>query len=107
METLTLWLVILLAGFATYAIRLSFILLHGRWKIQGWFQRALVYVPASVFFAIIVPGVFYYQEKLNLTWRNPQILAAILAGLVAWRTRKPFMSLVVGLLAFVVLYILL
>jgi branched-subunit amino acid transport protein len=104
---LTLWITILLAGLTTYGIRLSFILIHERWQFPDWFQRALAYVPAAVFFAIIIPGVFYYQDQLYISWRNPQIIPAVLAGLIAWRTRKPFLSLAIGLIAFVMLYIIL
>lgn len=107
MAQLTLWITIFLAGLVTYAIRLSFILLAGKIELPEWFKRALAYVPAAVFFAIILPGVFYYQDQPAFTWRNPQILPALLAGLVAWRTRNFFISLLVGLAVFGLLYFLL
>jgi branched-subunit amino acid transport protein len=107
MAPLTLWITIFFAGLVTYAIRLSFILLAGKIELPEWFQRALAYVPAAVFFAIIMPGVFYYQDDPAFTWRNPQILPAILAGLVAWRTKNFLLSLIVGLAAFGLMYFLL
>lgn len=104
MAPVMLWVSIILAGAATYAIRLSFILLAGRRQFPNWVQKALEYTPAAVLFAIIAPGVLYFDDRFALTWQNPQIVPALLAALVAWRTRKPLFSLVVGLVAFGLLF---
>jgi branched-subunit amino acid transport protein len=98
-----LWWTILAAGIITYAIRLSFILVLERLKIPDWFSRGLRYVPPAVLSAIIVPELASWNGTLNFTWHNPQIIAGVIAGLVAWRTRNMLLTLAAGLACFLAL----
>jgi branched-subunit amino acid transport protein len=41
---------------------------------------------------------------MDLSWRNPQIIAGIVAVLVAWRTRNVVLTLAAGLACFLALY---
>jgi len=101
-----IWLEIIAAGIITYLIRLSFIIALERLKLPDWFSRGLRYVPPAVLSAIIVPELTNWDGKaVNLTWTNPQILAGIVAVLVAWRTRNVVQTLAVGLVFFIVLQI--
>ncbi len=100
-----LWWLIILAGVITYAFRLSFILALERLKMPGWFSRGLRYVPPAVLSAILVPALADWNGKTNLSWSNPQIIAGIVAALVAWRTRNVLLTLLAGLLCFMILHI--
>jgi branched-subunit amino acid transport protein len=99
-----LWILILAAGLVTFAIRLVFILAYERLPIPDWFRRGLRFVPAAVLTAILVPDLSTWNGQLNLTWKNPQLLAGIAAMLVAWRPRNVALTLVVGLAVFFLLY---
>ncbi len=99
------WWLIILAGIITYAFRLSFILALERLKMPEWFSRGLRYVPPAVLSAILVPALTDWNGKTNLSWSNPQIIAGIVAALVAWRTRNVLLTLLAGLLCFLVLHI--
>lgn len=92
------WLIILLAGVLTYAIRLSFIAMAGRWQPPALFQRALRYVPPAVLSAIILPEMLFHDGQFIPTLLNPRLLAGLLAILVAWRTRNMFLTIAVGML---------
>jgi branched-subunit amino acid transport protein len=92
------WLIIFLSGLLTYAIRLSFIALHGRWQPPLLFQRALRYVPPAVLSAIILPEIFLPGGQPDYSLLNPRLLAGVLAALVAWRTRNTFLTIVIGML---------
>ncbi len=98
-----LWWIILAAGMITYAIRLSFILALERMKIPDWFARGLRYVPPAVLSAIIVPELANWNGAVLLSWQNPQILAGIVAIVVAWRTRSVVLTLAAGLACFLLL----
>jgi branched-subunit amino acid transport protein len=91
------WIIFLLIGLGTFALRLSFIELYGTLRIPALFRRALAYVPASVLAALVLPAVFIQDRDAGLDWTNPQIPAAVLAGLVAWRTRSTLLTLGVGM----------
>lgn len=98
-----LWWTIIAAGIITYSIRLSFIFAMERLKIPGWFSRGLRYVPPAVLSAIIVPELATWNGGIDLSWNNPQIIAGIVAGLVAWRTRNVVLTLAAGLVCFLAL----
>ncbi|MBK5002049.1 AzlD domain-containing protein [Pseudomonas sp. S31] len=97
MSELTQWITFALIGLGTFAFRLSFIEFHGALRLPPWFRRALAYVPASVLAALVLPAVMYEHREAGLDWSNPQIPAAIVAALVAWRTRSTLLTLVVGM----------
>jgi branched-subunit amino acid transport protein len=96
---MNLWLVMLLAGLGTFLIRLSFIWLLGRWQIPGWLRRGLRYVPPAVLTAIIFPEVFLPAGSPDFSpLSNARLVAALVACLVAWRTRNVLWTIGVGML---------
>jgi branched-subunit amino acid transport protein len=95
----TFWWVMIIAGLATFAIRLSFILLIGERDVAPWARRALRLVPPAVLTAIIVPEMLLPRGNLDLSLGNERLLAGGLAALVAWRTRNVVLTIVVGILA--------
>ena len=94
-----LWLTMLAGGLLTYGIRLSFILVLERWRPPAFLQRALRFVPPAVLSAIILPELLQINGKLTYTLANPRLLAGVLAGLVAWRTRNVVLTVAVGMVA--------
>jgi branched-subunit amino acid transport protein len=96
---MNIWLVMLIAGLATFLTRLSFILVLDRIQVPDWFRRGLCYVPVAVLSAIILPELTSPQGSLFLSWRNPQLLAGALAILVAWKTKNVLLTIAVGMAA--------
>jgi branched-subunit amino acid transport protein len=94
---MNVWLVLLTAGLITFGLRLSFIALFGRLSVPSWLTRALRYVPPAVLSAIIFPDVLLPGGSLDLSPLNPRLLAALVAALVAWRTRSLALTIVVGM----------
>lgn len=92
MSELSQWGLFLLIGAGTFAIRLSFIEFYGSLRIPPLLRRALLYVPASVLAAVVLP-----DRHAAFDWSNPQIPAALLAALVAWRTKSTLLTLTVGM----------
>jgi len=93
---MTLWLTILLAGLATYAIRLSFIQLFANREIPPLVLKALQFVPPAVLTAIIAPELFIQDGSLSLHLANGRLIAGLIAILVAWRTRNVVLTILVG-----------
>ena len=94
---MTLWLIIIIIGLLTYAIRLSFILFFSKMDIPSLLQRAFRFVPVAVLSAIIVPALLLPKGTLALSFGNARLLAGILAVVVAWRTKNVLITLVVGM----------
>jgi branched-subunit amino acid transport protein len=91
------WLTFGLIGLGTFAIRLSFIELHGVLRLPPLLRRALAYVPAAVLAALVLAAVVLPDRHGVFDWSNPQLPAAIAAGLVAWKTRSTLLTLAVGM----------
>lgn len=99
---MNIWLVMLIAGLLTFATRLSFIFLLNRIQVPKWFRRGLRYVPVAVLSAIILPGLTSPNGILFLSWRNPQLLAGMVAILVAWRTKNVILTIIAGMAALLI-----
>lgn len=94
---MNVWIILLITGAITYAIRLSFILLYGKRSMPPRLQQGLRFVPPAVLTAIIFPELLMPGGELDLSVGNPRLLAGILATLVAWRTKNVLLTIVVGM----------
>ena len=97
--SLNIWLIMLVGGLLTFAIRLSFIFLLEKVKTPDWFKRALRFVPPAVLSAILLPALAQRNGPVDISFHNPQLLAGLAAVLVAWRTRNVFLTIAAGLAA--------
>jgi len=97
MSDIALWSLFLVIGLGTFALRLSFIELYGNLRVPSLVSRALAYVPASVLAALVLPAVVYPEGHGDFVLDNPQIPAALLAALVAWKSRNTLLTLAVGM----------
>jgi len=95
----TFWLLILGLALASFIPRASFILLFARWQVPPLLQRALRYVPAAVFSAILMPALVMNGETLRIGLDNPRLLAGVLAAIVVWRTHNTLLTIAIGMLA--------
>ena len=92
------WLLILGLALTSFIPRASFLTLFARWPVPALLQRSLRYVPAAVFSAILVPELVLTAGSVHIGLDNPRLLAGILAGAVAWRTRNTLATIVCGML---------
>lgn len=99
-----LWLVIIGMGAITYGLRAASLLLADRLPRYAWLVSFLRFVPVAVLSAIIALETFTPDGTLNLSpLSNHRLLAATLAILVAWRTRRILWTILVGMAAFWIL----
>jgi branched-subunit amino acid transport protein len=92
-----IWLVMLLGGALTFAMRLSFIYLLGRIRMPDLLQRALRYVPPAVLTALIAPALFFPGGALDASPGNNRLLAGLAAVIVAWRTKNTLWTILAGM----------
>lgn len=95
---LTIWLVIFAVGAITYTARLSFIALFARRDMPPLLAEALKHVPVAMLTAIVVPAVVFLPAGvLRLDVGNVKLVAALVAGAVAWWSRSAVTTIVVGM----------
>ena len=101
--TLKLWVVILVVGLLNYLSRLSFIAVFARRTMPPLLARALKYVPAAMLTALIVPMIGADPAAGHTLAFNPRIVAAAIAGVVAFYTRSSLWTMGTGMAALWVL----
>jgi branched-subunit amino acid transport protein len=99
MTGVRIWTLIVGMGVITYALRLSMIVLLERVEIPRVVRRALRFVPAAVFSALIAPALLRPEGPLWISPANPFLLAGTLAAAVAWRSRNMVLTIVFGMAA--------
>ncbi|WP_041720912.1 AzlD domain-containing protein [Pseudodesulfovibrio piezophilus] len=82
------WIVVLGIGLGTFLIRFSFILIIDKITLPETVQRMLRFIPASVMPALVVPAVLLHKNGVATFAGWDRILAALIAVLVAWKTRS-------------------
>lgn len=99
------WLAIVLSGAVTYAVRVTFFLLAGRMTaLPATVREMLRMIPAAALAALAIPPLFRPGgADTALAFLSAEMLAGILAGLVAWRTRNMLATIAVGLAAVLLL----
>ena len=103
---MNIWIIMIIGGLLTFATRLSFIFLLDRIKVPDWFRRGLRFVPVAVLSAIILPELTSPNNTLFLSWRNPELLAGLVAILVAWKTKNVLLTILAGMVALLIIQLL-
>jgi branched-subunit amino acid transport protein len=98
-----IWLVMLLGGLITFAMRFSLIYLFGRFEVPETMRKALHYVPPAVLSAIVFPELFLHEGTFDLSLENTRLLAGLIAIVVAWFSRNTLITILVGMIALFVL----
>ena len=84
----------------TFGVRYPVLALVGQIDLPDPVFRALKYVPVAVLTAIVVPAVLMPDDELTISLQNAEMIGAIAATLVAWRTRSLLWTIVIGMAAF-------
>jgi branched-subunit amino acid transport protein len=85
----------------TFFIKALVFMLGDRVGFSPALKQALSFVPVTVLTAIIVPMVLApHGQGLELSWRNPQLVAAGFAVAVCAVTRHQLLTILAGLTVF-------
>jgi branched-subunit amino acid transport protein len=94
---------LMIAGMAvvTIGIRAAIFVLGDRIVFPPVLRQALDLVPVTVLSAIVVPMVVApHGAGLEISWRNPQLVAAIVAVAVCALTRHQLLTIAGAMLVF-------
>ena len=87
-------------GLATLTFRLAFAELRGRWSMPESVRAALGWIPVAALAAIVAPALV---PEMDVQAAYPGLVAALVAGAVAWRTRNLLLSVGLGMAVFWIL----
>lgn len=100
---MNLWLLMLVCGAITFAIRYSFIAAEGHYQPPSWFRRLLPFVPVAALTALTAPELLLVGGVLDLGSGNPRLWAGLAAIVVAALWRNTLLTIGAGFLALWVL----
>lgn len=92
------WLLIIVLALGTWAMRSLPIMLHGHVPHPPWLARLLKHVPVAALTAMVVPGALYLKTAGVYHFSPARTLAAVVALLVALRTKNTLATLGAGML---------
>jgi branched-subunit amino acid transport protein len=85
----------------TFAIKALVFILGDRIRFSPAMRQALAFVPVTVLTAIVMPMILApHGQSLELSWRNPQLVAALVAVAICLATRHQLLTIMLGLAVF-------
>lgn len=85
-----------LAGIVTFVWRFGFLAMRDAdERLAPWVREALRHVPAAVLAALVTPAFVRHTGTVDLF--DARVLAAIVGGIVAWRTKSILWTVAVGM----------
>jgi branched-subunit amino acid transport protein len=91
------WVLIVVLAIGTWAMRSLPIMLHGKVPHPPWLERFLRHVPVAALTALVVPASLYVHTGDVYTLAPARIVAAVVALVVAIRTKNVLVTLIVGM----------
>ncbi len=95
-QKVILWTILGMAA-VTYLPRLLPAWLLASRSFNPNFERWLGFVPAAILGALLAPALLAPQGAVDVSWDNLHLLAALPAGLAAWRTKNLFAAVAAGM----------
>ena len=101
-------IIVALAGLVTLALKSAFIEGQHYFTLPKWFVDALEFVPPAVLCALIIPGIFKGEVGLIAAFgavtMDPKPIAAAIAALAFFITKKTIPTLTAGMGSLYVIY---
>jgi branched-subunit amino acid transport protein len=94
---------LLIAGMAlaTFACRYPVLALVSRVALPEALLRAMRFLPPAILTAIILPAVLMPDgQRINFHYANSHLVAALVAGVIAWWTQHLLLTIVVSMGSF-------
>ncbi|MBM3345577.1 MAG: AzlD domain-containing protein [Betaproteobacteria bacterium] len=97
LSSLDAWILIAIMTVVSFLPRAVFLLFAPDLALPEPVKRALRYVPAAVFPALIMPAVLITDGRIDFSADNARLAAAAVAALVAVRRGNTFIVVLAGM----------
>lgn len=81
----------------TFACRYPVLALMSRVTLPAGAMATLRFIPTAVLTAILAPAILAPEGELALRYDNPALVAALVCGWIAWRTRNVLFTILSGM----------
>lgn len=97
LSTLDAWILIAILSVAAFLPRASFLWIAPNLPLPEPLKRALRFVPAAVFPALIMPAILINEGAIDISLGNAHLAAAAVAALVSLRRGNTFVVVLAGM----------
>ncbi len=97
LSTLDAWILIAILSVAAFLPRASFLWIAPNLPLPEPLKRALRFVPAAVFPALVMPAVLISDGAIDFSSDNARLAAASVAALVSLRRGNTFFVVIAGM----------
>jgi branched-subunit amino acid transport protein len=94
---MSIWVIVGLAGVGSYLLRLSMIALVNRVRMPERFEEAATFIAPAAFAALAAAGIAARTVTVSLIEAIPVLVAVGVAVVVATRTGRPYLAVLVGM----------
>ncbi|WP_064608027.1 AzlD domain-containing protein [Photobacterium sp. J15] len=98
-----IWLTIFLMTLIVFSSRYMFLAPKLPLKLNAEAQKLLSYSSPAVLTAIWAPIVFLHEGKPEITLQIPYLISAVIAALIAWKTKNVLVTAVISMTVFFLL----
>ncbi|PWI32461.1 branched-chain amino acid ABC transporter [Vibrio albus] len=95
-----IWFTILLMTIMVFSSRYVFLSPRLPIKLNADAQKLLSYSTPAVLTAIWAPIVFLKEGSLDISVLNPYLISALLAALIAWKTKNVLVTTILSMTTF-------
>lgn len=99
-----LWLIVGMM-LVTFGVRYGVLAFSGRKALPKRLEAALEFVPVAVLTALCVPLIVKPEGVWSLSLENSHLIAGVVAVVIAATTRHLLLTIVVGMVLFLVLHL--
>ncbi len=99
------WILIIGMMAVTFTPRYLPIALAGRFRIHPLLRRALEFVPIAVLTAIISQTSLIHNGELDLAFDNVYLYGLVAAIITAWISKNTSTTIIVGLVAYAIAFV--
>ncbi len=96
------WMMISAMSVLTFTPRYLPFVIAGKVKIPTMLERALTFVPIAVLSSIITQSSLFSEGEMALNLANHHLIAAMAAFVSALISKRLFLIVIVGLIAFLI-----
>lgn len=97
LTSFNIYLLIFLIAISTYIPRSFPITYLANKDLPTWLKEWMKFIPASIFAALICPGLFTNNKELFFSINNIELIAAIIVLLVSLKKKSLGLSILVGI----------
>ncbi|NRD77876.1 AzlD domain-containing protein [Bacillus sp. BRMEA1] len=99
----SIFIIIIGMALVTFIPRVLPLMVLSRFKLPEWGTRWLSFIPISVMAALVGQEIFMHDGKIDFSFSNLEMLAAIPTFLMAVKTRSLLGTVVTGIISLMVL----